>query len=294
MADGLVSVIIPTLNEGINLVDTVEFVLQNSGDSLLEVIVVDDGSTDDSISILKHRFTQAPVIVKPTGGIGVPGARNAGAAEASGEVLVFLDAHCFVPENWLQPLLAALWADPKIALVGPTFAGIDPPHPSGCGNTWKDATLDRVWLPPQAQVSYVPFHGGACHVVRANVFRAVNGYDTGMTRWGSQDLELCLRLWLMGYDVVAQPHSVVFHLFRRRHPYPVNGWDVLYNKLRMAIVHFDEARLQRVIRALLPYQGIEQVLARAMVDGTWVCRERMLRERVRDIDWLFGRFNIPV
>jgi GT2 family glycosyltransferase len=294
MAKELVSVIIPTLNEGRNLVDTVAFVLQNSGSQPLEIIVVDDGSTDDSIRTVTHRFAMAPVRVVQTGGIGVPGARNAGAAAAGGEVFIFLDGHCYTPEGWLPPLLAALWADPNIAMAGPAFADINPPHPTGCGNTWQAPTLERVWLPRQNQVSYVPFHGGACQVVRAAIFRAAGGYDAGMTRWGSQDLELCLRLWLLGYDIVAQPQSVIFHLFRRRHPYPVNTVDVLYNTLRMALLHFDEVRLQRVIRAMLPYKEIEQVLARAMVDGTWTCRQQLLATRARDVDWLFRRFNIPI
>jgi GT2 family glycosyltransferase len=224
----------------------------------------------------------------------VPGARNAGAAAAEGQVLIFLDGHCYVPAGWLQPLLEALYVEPSVAMVGPTFADINPPHVAACGNTFRDESLERAWLPIREQATYVPFHGGGCHVVRSDAFHAAGGYDQGMTRWGSQDLELCLRLWLLGYSVVAQPASVIYHLFRKRHPYAVNGADVLYNKLRMAVVHFDAGRLQKVIRYLQQFQGADQILARVMTDATWSVRQQMLAARQRDVDWLFNRFQIPI
>lgn len=294
MDDALVSVVIPTLNEGRNLIDTVAYVLQNSNGQPLEVVVVDDGSTDGSSQKIEARFGDANVRVIQSGGIGVPGARNAGAAVAEGQVLIFLDGHCYVPAGWLQPLLDALYVEPAVAMVGPTFADINPPHVAACGNTFKDESLERAWLPIRKQVTYVPFHGGGCQVVRSDAFHTAGGYDQGMTRWGSQDLELCLRLWLLGYSVVAQPASIIYHLFRKQHPYAVNGADVLYNKLRMAVVHFDAGRLQKVIRYLQQFRGADQILARVMTDATWSFRQQMLATRQRDVDWLFTRFQIPI
>lgn len=294
MARPTVSIIIPTLNEGENLLDTVEFALCNSGDDLLELIVVDDGCTDGSPAALRERFSDAPVSLLQSRGIGVPGARNAGAAVARGEVLVFLDSHCFVPEGWLDPLLEALHSDPAAALVGPAYADIREPRLVGCGMTWRDPSLEPAWLPRGDRLTDVPFHGGAGHVVRADRFREVGGYDAGMTRWGSEDQELCLRLWLRGYTVLAEPRSVLFHLFRDRHPYPVEMLDMTYNRLRMALLHFDESRLARVIRAMLPLQGIEQVLARAMMDGCWQARAACQQQQRRDVGWLFRRFDIPI
>lgn len=289
-----VSIVIPTLNEGANLLDTVEFALCNSGDELLEVIVVDDGCTDGSAVALRERFAGEPVHLVATGGVGVPGARNAGAALARGEVLLFLDSHCFVPEEWLSPLLAALRSDPSVALVGPAFSDIRQPRLVGCGTTWEDPSLEQVWLPRGTRVTAVPFHGGAGHMIWAERFREVGGYDAGMTRWGSEDLELCLRLWLLGHTILAEPRSIVFHLFRDRHPYAVDPLDMVYNRLRVALLHFDPARLARVIHAMLPIQGIEQVLARAMMDGSWADRAAWQRRHRRDVGWLFQRFGIPI
>jgi polypeptide N-acetylgalactosaminyltransferase len=285
-----VSVVIPTLNEGANLVDTVRYVLSNSGPELLEVVVADDGSEDGSAEAVRTEFAGSPVHVVPGGG-GVARSRNAGAREAAGDVLVFLDGHCFVPEGWLQPLTAALQED-GAGLAGPAFTSIRDPRVRACGVTWREPSLGNVWLPCLDAVEEVPFHIGACQAVPADAFWAAGGYDEGMTRWGSEDIELCLRMWLLGYSVKAQPASLVYHLFRTSRSYEVDGRLVMYNHLRMALLHFDETTLDKVVRQMLGFPEVEKSLALAMTDGTWQRRQELLARRTRSFDWFRQRFGI--
>src|SRR4051794_38061939 len=85
----------------------------------VEVIVVDDGSTDDSIA--SYRRNPDPRLrVLRGAGLGVAKARNLGAQHAHGEYVVFLDAHCLVSPNWLDRFALAL-AQPDVALVSPCF-----------------------------------------------------------------------------------------------------------------------------------------------------------------------------
>ncbi len=292
--DVSVSVIIPACNEGDNLVDTAGCVLKNSGFAgRLEVLVVDDGSTDGGPERALAQHGNGRLRVVAGGGLGVAGARNRGAEAAGGDVLVFLDAHCYVPPGWLEPLVAACLGA-GVGLAGPAFTDIGHPGMRACGITWGDATLDNVWLPCAPEREPMPFHIGACQAVRADAFRAVGGYDGGMGRWGSEDIELCLRMWLLGYEVVGEPRSLVYHLFRRSHPYDVDAGQVVFNKLRMVVAHFDEARLTRVLQRMRGYWGLESGLARVLAGDTIERRRELLARRVRDLDWLCRRFGIPL
>src|SRR5262245_11704259 len=102
-----VSVVIPSHNEGENLLGTV--------DSLLiglppdgEIVVVDDASTDGSAERLAAVAPATVRILRPTERLGAAGARNHGAIAASGDVLIFSDAHVQVPADWSSRLLPLL------------------------------------------------------------------------------------------------------------------------------------------------------------------------------------------
>ncbi|MCX7288999.1 MAG: glycosyltransferase [Rhodobacterales bacterium] len=290
-SDVLVSIIIPAKSEGENLIDTVAAVRENSGGLTPEIIVVDDGSEDGAPQRLAARFandSRLQIIAGPD--LGIARARNAGAGVARGEVLVFLDGHCFVPPGWLEPLVAP-FADPRVAMTGPAFRSIRDHRARACGITWTDASLGNVWLPAET-CGAVPFHIGACQAVRAETFAAEGGFDPGMTRWGSEDVELCLRLWLMGHDVHAAPQSEVYHLFRDARPYSVDTTLILYNHLRLALLHFDEGRLEQVIARLQAFPGSAGAISKAFTDSTLADRDRMHARRARDVGWLFQRFGI--
>ena len=256
-----ISVILPSHNEGENLVDTVRCVLRNSGEEPLEIVVVDDGSDDGSPERALERAKDAPVRVVRGEHLGVVGARNLGAAHARGEVLVFLDAHCYVRPGWLEALAATV-AQPRVGLAGPACASLAAGQgPFGCGMTFTDPGLSVAWLPPRATAPYaVPLICGCCQALRRGVFRALGGYDAGMTRWGSEDHEICLSVHGHGLEVAVVPQSMIFHLFRDRHTYRVAGVEVLYNLLRMALVHLSDADFARVIEAYRSFPGLRASL----------------------------------
>jgi GT2 family glycosyltransferase len=288
---GTVSVVIPALNEGQNLIDTVASVRAHSGPLDPEVIVVDDGSTDGSPQRVAGRFADDPKVRVTAGpGAGIARARNAGAEAAQGEIVVFLDAHCYTRPGWLAPLTDP-FADPAVALAGPAIASIRAPTSLACGVTWADPSLSNVWL-PATTTGPVPFHIGACQAVRAETFAAVGGFDAGMTRWGSEDVELCLRLWLLGHEVHAAPQSVVFHLFREARPYRVDARLILYNHLRLALLHFDETRLEKVVTQIAHWDVAASAIVLALTGDAAAERAALQAARVRDADWFFRTFGI--
>jgi GT2 family glycosyltransferase len=282
-----VSVVVPAVDEGANLVDTVTLALGHAGRDDVECVVVADGWEPP-----KRLGRDQRVKVVKTSRLGVGRARNAGAARTRGELIVFLDGHCWVPEGWLDALLAPL-DDERVGLVGPAFGSLR--HgggPHGHGVTWRDPSLEIHWLPPRgAEPHRVPLTIGACQAMRRADFERLGGYDAGMTEWGSEDLEMCLRVWALGLDVMVQPRTAVYHLFRDRHPYPVVAADILHNRLRMALLHLRTDRVARVLEHHRDFPGFAAGVVRLLESDVKERRRELAELRRRDDDWLFHTFD---
>lgn len=288
MMQPLVSVVVVCLNEGPQLQQTVESFRATSPPGT-QIVVVDDGSSDGSTDFLAHG--DADVRLVRTSRRGVPLARNHGARLASGDVLVFADAHVIGPSLWCQPILDAL-ADPGVGATAPAVYDLNTPDAKGFGFQLSIPTLDPTWLGQRSTTPYaVPTLPGCCLAIRREVFDAVGGFDEGMIHWGMGDSELSVRLWLLGYELRLVPQVEFGHLFRGVLPYPVTRGSVIHNKLRLAFVHFDRSRIEAVVDAL-------------RVDGDFTCglallaegdvtrrRDEVRRRRVRDDNWFFERFG---
>jgi len=289
------SIILPTLNEGAMLSMTVDSIARHGDGLPYEVLVVDDGSTDGSTSSVVGSSVRR-VHVLQGGGLGVARARNLGAAQARGEVLVFMDAHCRVSPGWLEGL-AALLSYRDIGLVGPSFTKLDATTPRGCGMRWADHTLDPCWFEPQDGVGgyCVPLTTGACQALRRDAFVALGGYDAGFTRWGFEDVEMCLRTWLFGFRVAVEPAVVIAHYFREaRDNYDVDDVEITYNFLRMAYLHFSPTRIQRVLRAVQANPHVRAAQERLADSDVFDRRADLLGRRQRDDEWYFREVNGPL
>lgn len=100
--DTLVSVVIPARNEAASIGGTVRRILAQGGDRV-EVIVVDDGSTDETMEAARAAGAR---VLEGEGG-NPAAARNRGAAASHGDPIVFLDADCTPDDGWLAAILAA-------------------------------------------------------------------------------------------------------------------------------------------------------------------------------------------
>jgi hypothetical protein len=79
------------------------------------------------------------------------------------------------------------------------------------------------------------------------VFEECGGFDEGMYRWGYEDAEMSLRLWLRGYQCKVAPEAEIRHLFRPRFPYEVDWSGVIYNGLRLATIHLPDDAVTKVV-----------------------------------------------
>ena len=286
------SIVIPTLNEGDLLRMTVDSIRDETHHRNWEILVIDDGSTDGSTERLRAEDPRIRVV--DGHGVGVARARNLGAARATGEYLVFIDAHCRVSADWLEALAEALHPI-DVGLAGPTFTRLHEPEPRGCGMVWKDPTLEPSWFEPASDRPYdVPLTTGACQAFRRRTFVALGQYDAGFTRWGFEDVEICLRAWLLGYRVAVGPRAVVAHYFRESRNYEVDDSDITYNFLRMIHMHFSPPRIRRVLRAVSGNPLINGALDRLYASDIFALRAELVRARAHDDDWFFEAVNGPI
>jgi mycofactocin glycosyltransferase len=205
---GDVDVVVPVRDDLVGL----ESVLRALTTSNLDVVVVDDGSSD-AAAIARIAASHEATLVRREVPGGPAAARNSGARATTAPFVAFLDADAIPPEGWLEALLGQ-FDDPLVALVGPRVRGPK-------GTTPKErfesvaSPLDLGEQPgiarPGAAVPYLP---SAALVVRRAAFG--EGFDE--TFRVGEDVDLCWRLSAEGWLVRYEPSIVVTHAARSTWP----------------------------------------------------------------------------
>lgn len=163
-----VSVIIPVFNEEKDIGDCLSS-LSNQTHKPLEVILVDDGSTDKTKEIIK-KFKVRLLIQSHKG----PGtARNLGASKSSGEILVFVDADMTFDKNFVKDLVAPITEGKSIG----TFSKNE--MNGNCENPWSRYwNLNRGW-PADRQIPLdYPNEAPVFRAILKKEFDKVNGFET--------------------------------------------------------------------------------------------------------------------
>lgn len=257
------SIVICFYNEHINtLVRSVNTVIKRTPATILkEIILVDDSSdledlkTDLKIKLDELESSEKIKIIRNENREGLIRSRVYGARKATGDVLIFLDSHIEVNEQWIQPLLNLIKnnkssvAVPIIDIINAdTFAYSSSPLVRG-GFNWglhyRWDNLPKGLLKQEDDFSgpfATPTMAGGLFAIDRQYFKDMGEYDMGMDVWGGENLEISFRIWLCGGSVQITPCSRVGHVFRKRRPYGSVGIDdtMIRNSLRLAHVWMDD------------------------------------------------------
>ncbi|OLE61277.1 MAG: hypothetical protein AUI36_11715 [Cyanobacteria bacterium 13_1_40CM_2_61_4] len=166
-----------------------------------EVIVVDDGSTDDTAAIAG----QYDVRLIRTPNRGLSSARNTGLAVATGEIVAYLDDDAYPDPHWLTYLTATFLSTSQVGVGGPNIA------PAGDG-----PIAECVARAPGGPVHVLVTDREAEHIPGCNMaFRtayleAVGGFDPRF-RTAGDDVDVCWRLQDRGWTLGSHPAAVVWH-----------------------------------------------------------------------------------
>ncbi|XP_035211865.1 polypeptide N-acetylgalactosaminyltransferase 16-like isoform X2 [Stegodyphus dumicola] len=258
-----VSVIITFHNEARSaLLRTIISVLNRSPDDLLkDIILVDDFSDDASDGSELSNFPKV-TLYRNSQREGLIRSRMIGAQISTGSHVMFLDSHCEVNIGWLTPLLQTVAKHPK-ALVTPVADIIDTDNfeykpTSGEIKGGFDWSLNFRWqlisktdneeASDPTKIFISPVIPGGLFLIRRTWFYELGGLDKGMAIWGAENIEMSIKAWLCGGEVLTVPCSRVGHIFRKRHPYsfPPNGSLSTYlrNSRRIAEAWLDEYKYQ--------------------------------------------------
>jgi glycosyltransferase involved in cell wall biosynthesis len=183
MAQIAVSIIIPTYNHRDFIIETLESVFAQTFTDY-EVIVVNDGSPDDTASVLKPLVEAGRIYYIEQPNAGAAAARNRGLAAARGEYVAFLDDDDLWPANKLQWQVAVLRADASIGLVGGTAIRLGLPAPA--------ENEDTRYLAFQDLFDGNPFGSPGQWLARTPLIHEVGGFDPRI--WGADDFEILFRI----------------------------------------------------------------------------------------------------
>ena len=193
-----ISVIIPARNEAKNIGRTLDaLAVQTLPKSDFEVILADNGSTDDTIAIAEKYASLLTLNIICTPATSIAQVRNDGVHAASGDIFAFLDADCTAKASWLEEALAS---QPAHSIWGAHYTV---PH----GATW----VGRVWEEFQASSHKGPtnFLPTSNLFVERNDFMAIGGFASSQQT--SEDVDFSLRARRQGLSVIAIPALAVVH-----------------------------------------------------------------------------------
>lgn len=225
------SFIVPTCDEGPALLATVRNIRSLGDREQVEIIVVDDGNVkvDQSPETELMQLVDGVVV---TDRVGIPVARNEGAARATGAVLVFTDSHvCFARDFLLALATSGVAAGCgirgcKTHMVRNyddfVLISQDPSRTDDRGDGyygWMVQTTDEFNTLPVKKIlssrdgwSPVPYVGACALAISANLFHQIGGFDAELYGVGSmEDCELAMRCWALGYDVLTTGLTQCWH-----------------------------------------------------------------------------------
>jgi len=229
-----VSVIVVNYNCNTTLKACIESILLSK--EVGELLLVDNASTDDSLSLIKKCTDARLKILTLNRNIGLPAARNLAASKTKSRFIAFTDADSVVHPDWLHDPCSLLEKHSEIGAVQCKILSIK--HPETISNVGVGLNdLGYYWGMPKESLTscrHILFPIGAGFVIRRDAWNLIKGFDS-FYFVGYDDIDLGVRLWLSGYEVVCSYKGVVYHdgghLRRRRDIAPIFQFYYMRNML---------------------------------------------------------------
>lgn len=183
---------------------------------LIEIIIVDNGSSDNSVDFIKSNYPDAKLI-KNNRNTGFAFANNQAAEAAKGEYIAFLNNDTVVDSKWLIELLRPIFGDKEVVASGSKVLSVDGSSLDFVGGMinfeGKGFQIDYgipVEKDIHQQYEFLPFVNGGAMMINRKVFLEAGSFDQDFFAY-YEDVDLGWRLWVLGYKVIFAPKSIVYH-----------------------------------------------------------------------------------
>ena len=189
-----------------------------------KIYVADNASTDDSIQVLREKFSSVEIIQLDRN-YGFAGGYNMALQQVHADYYLLLNSDVEVTPQWIEPLASLLQQHETVAACQPKilsysdktsfeYAGacggwIDKlGYPFARGRVFDVCEKDEGQYDAAAKIFWA---SGAAMLIRAELFHAMNGFDTSFFAH-SEEIDLCWRLQSAGYSIMCEPASAVYHV----------------------------------------------------------------------------------
>jgi glycosyltransferase involved in cell wall biosynthesis len=237
------SIVIPTYNRPERLANCLAAIAQQDySPEFFEVIVVDDGSPTPLDEVVQPFRDRLQVTLLRQDNAGPARARNAGAACARGQFLVFTDDDCTPAITWLSALAVARDAHPQSLIGGQTLNAL----PNNLFSTASQLLIDYLYSYYNQAAATATFFASNNFAMPTEPFRAVGGFDTRFPLAAGEDREFCDRWRYHGYDLIYAPTVQLYHA---HHLDLARFWRQHFNYGRGAFC-FHQIRAQRTTQSI--------------------------------------------
>jgi len=272
MSDVLATIIIPNYN-GARFLSPLLQSLRAQTDRRFEVLVVDDGSSDDGVEIIRTDFREVTLHINERN-LGFAGTCNVGIRQSAQPFVALLNNDTTVAPDWFAHAIAA-FDDAQVGSVASLVLLAAPPHViDSAGDVYSvvGGALKRGHSKPRefaAQLSSTCLSAcGASAFYRREVLNDVGLLDEAFTSY-YEDVDLGLRLAWAGYTCRFAPQSICYHHLSAS--YSPRGWNYHFNSARNAEIVWQanmplesRRRHAQARRAFLTLQGMNK-----MRQGVW-------------------------
>jgi GT2 family glycosyltransferase len=213
------TIVIPTFNGASRIGNCLDSLVKQTAGRNVEILVVDDGSTDSTAHVIGG-YSSVRLIRQTNAG--PASARNRGALEAQGKILLFTDDDCVPMPNWLDAMLAP-FEDREV--VG--AKGVYRTHQKSLAARFVQIEYEDKYrlMAGLPSIDFIDTYSAA---FRRDRFLEMTGYDTSFPVACAEDIELSYRMSARGWRMKFVPTAIVYHT------HPDTFWRYFKKKYKFA------------------------------------------------------------
>lgn len=184
-----------------------------------EIIVVDNASTDGSLTALKNKTRKGIVLVESKVNLGFSKGCNLGAKSAKGKYLLFLNSDTQIKDQGFLKMTEYLKKNEKIGILGGKLKNEDGSAQASAGNFYNLFNLFFMLLGIEkfgflrvspTEIKKVDWVSGASLMIRKKLFEKIGGFEKSLFMYW-EDIDLCFKANKNGYPTYFYPEIILFH-----------------------------------------------------------------------------------